>query len=105
MIVREIDDCDAVIAMIDSNLQREHIRISEKAFAYRMKLEVMKSQGKRNDLTSSQVGTKLINSSSKWNNILRADERLAREIGESRNQIARYIRLPVHLVFSFFYAD
>ena len=93
VIVREIDDCDAVIAMIDSNLQREHIRISEKAFAYRMKLEAMKSQGKRNDLTSSQVGTKLINSSSKWNNILRADERLAREIGESRNQIARYIRL------------
>ena len=46
MIVREIDDCDAVIAMIDSNLQREHIRISEKAFAYRMKLEAMKSQGK-----------------------------------------------------------
>ena len=93
VIVREIDDYDAVIAMIDSNLQREHIRISEKAFAYRMKLEAMKSQGKRNDLTSSQVGTKLINSSSKWNNILRADERLAKEIGESRNQIARYIRL------------
>ena len=93
VIVREIDDCDAVIAMIDSNLQREHIRISEKAFAYRMKLEAMKSQGKRNDLTSSQVGTKLLQKSKEWNTILRADERLAREIGESRNQIARYIRL------------
>ena len=93
VIVREIDDCDAVIAMIDSNLQREHIRISEKAFAYRMKLEVMKSQGKRNDLTSSQVGTKLLQKSKEWNTILRADERLAKEIGESRNQIARYIRL------------
>ncbi len=66
VIVREINDCAAVIAIIDSNLQREHIRISEKAFAYRMKLEAMKSQGKRNDLTSSQVGTKLINSNSKW---------------------------------------
>ena len=63
VIVREIDDCDAVIAMIDSNLQREHIRISEKAFAYRMKLEAMKSQGKRNDLTSSQVGTKFLDAS------------------------------------------
>ena len=93
VIVREIDDYDAVIAMIDSNLQREHIRISEKAFAYRMKLEAMKSQGKRNDLTSSQVGTKLLQKSKEWNTILRADERLAKEIGESRNQIARYIRL------------
>ncbi len=93
VIVRKIDNQDAVITMIDSNLQREYIRISEKAFAYKMKLEAIKSQGKRNDLTSSQLGTKLTNSSSEWNNILRADERLAKEIGESRNQIARYIRL------------
>lgn len=93
VIIKEIDDTEAVIAMIDSNLQREHIKISEKAFAYKMKLEAMKSQGKRNDLTSSQVGTKLIKNTPEWSNILRADERLAKEIGESRNQIARYIRL------------
>ena len=59
VIVRELDNADAVIAMIDSNLQREHIKPSEKAFAYKMKLEAMKSQGKRNDLYLSQVGTKL----------------------------------------------
>lgn len=59
VIVRELDDADAVIAMIDSNLQREHIKPSEKAYAYKMKLEAMKSQGKRNDLTSSQLETKL----------------------------------------------
>ena len=59
VIIRELDDADAVIAMIDSNLQREHIKPSEKAYAYKMKLEAMKSQGKRNDLFVSQVGTKL----------------------------------------------
>ena len=59
VIIREMSDSDAVIAMIDSNLQREYIKPSEKAYAYKMKLEAMKSQGKRNDLTSSQLGTKL----------------------------------------------
>lgn len=61
---------------------REKILPSEKAFAYKMKLEAMKKQGKRTDLTSSQIGTKL-----------RTDEQLAKEVGESRNQIQRYIRL------------
>ena len=94
VIVRELDDADAVIAMIDSNLQREHIKPSEKAYAYKMKLEAMKSQGKRNDLIPSQLGTKLIKDETpEGKKILRADERLAKEVGESRNQIARYIRL------------
>ena len=94
VIIRELDDADAVIAMIDSNLQREHIKPSEKAYAYKMKLEAMKSQGKRNDLFVSQVGTKLEKEQTKeGKTILRADERLAKEVGESRNQIARYIRL------------
>lgn len=94
VIVRELDDADAVIAMIDSNLQREHIKPSEKAYAYKMKLEAMKSQGKRNDLTLSQLGTELIKDETpEGKKILRADERLAKEVGESRNQIARYIRL------------
>lgn len=78
VIVREMTDDEAVIAMVDANLQREHILPSEKAFAYKMKLEAMKHQGK----TLSQVGTKL-----------RTDELIARESGESRNQIQRYIRL------------
>ena len=94
VIIRELDDADAVIAMIDSNLQREHIKPSEKAYAYKMKLDAMKSQGKRNDLFVSQVGTKLEKEQTKeGKTILRADERLAKEVGESRNQIARYIRL------------
>lgn len=94
VIVRELNDADAVIAMIDSNLQREHIKPSEKAYAYKMKLEAMKSQGKRNDLTLSQLGTKLNKGeTAEGKKILRADERLAKEVGESRNQIARYIRL------------
>lgn len=59
VIVRNLDDCQAVIAMVDSNLQREHIKPSEKAFAYRMKLEAMKQQGKRHDLTFRQLGEKL----------------------------------------------
>ena len=94
VIVRELDDADAVITMIDSNLQREHIKPSEKAYAYKMKLEAIKSQGKRNDLSSSQLGTKLKKEEiAEGKYILRADERLAKEVGESRNQIARYIRL------------
>ncbi len=61
VIIRDLDNCQAVIAMVDSNLQRENIKPSEKAFAYRMKLEAMKQQGKRNDLTFRQVGEKLAN--------------------------------------------
>ncbi len=92
--VMELDDADAVVAMVDSNLQREHIRPSEKAFAYKMKLEAMKQQGKRTDLTLSQVGTKLEKQVDEAGNmVLRTDELLARQVGESRNQIARYIRL------------
>ena len=81
-IVRDMTDDEAIIIMVDSNLQRETILPSEKAFAYKMKLDAMKRQGKRTDLTLSQVGTKL-----------RSDAILAEQVGESRNQIARYIRL------------
>ncbi len=81
--IREMDDETATILMIDTNLQqRETILPSEKAWAYKYKLEALKSQGKRNDLTSSQLGTKL-----------RADECIAENSQESRNQIQRYIRL------------
>ena len=82
VIVRNMSDDEAVIHMVDSNLQREHILPSERAFAYKMKLEAIKNQGARSDLTSSQFGTKL-----------RADERVAQDAGESRNQIQRFIRL------------
>lgn len=58
VMVVELDDNQAVIAMVDSNLQREHIKPSEKAFAYRMRLEAMKQQGRRTDLTSCQAGKK-----------------------------------------------
>ena len=92
--VMELTDAEAVITMVDSNLQRENIKPSEKAFAYKMKLEAMKSQGKRNDLLMSQVGTKLKKDELEDGSlILRTAERLAKEVGESRNQIARYIRL------------
>ena len=82
VIVRQMSDDAAVILMVDSNLQREHILPSERAFAYKMKLEALKNQGARSDLTSSQIGTKL-----------RADEKVAQDSGESRNQIQRFIRL------------
>jgi ParB family chromosome partitioning protein len=81
-IVKEYDDEEAVLAMVDSNLQREEILLSEKAFAYKMRYDAMKRQGKRNDLTSSQIGKKL------W-----ANEQLAKEVGESRNQVHRLMRL------------
>ncbi|WP_445671390.1 ParB/RepB/Spo0J family partition protein [Paenibacillus sp. FSL K6-3166] len=84
-IVRELDDDQATIIMVDSNLQREHISPSEKAFAYKMKLAAMNRQGQRTDLTSAQVGRKLKGSESR--------EILAEQVGESRNQISRYIRL------------
>ena len=82
LIGREMTKEEAVIEMVDSNLQREHILPSEKARAYKMKMDAMKNQGKRTDLTSSPLGTKL-----------RTDEIIAQEAGESRNQIQRYIRL------------
>lgn len=90
----QMDDAEATIAMVDSNLQREHIKPSEKAYAYKMKLEAMKQQGKKFTETLSQVGTKLpkdIRENGKL--VLRSDDLLAKQVGESRNQIARYIRL------------
>lgn len=84
-IVRELDDDQATIIMVDSNLQRENIAPSEKAFAYKMKLEAMNRQGHRTDLTRSQVGNKLDGKKS--------SEILAEQVGESKNQIFRYIRL------------
>ena len=81
-IIRELTDDDATIVMVEANSQREEILPSEKAFAYKMRYEAMKRQGSRNDLTSYQVGTKL-----------RADEELAKELGESKNQVYRFIRL------------
>ena len=94
VMVVPMNDEDAIIAMVDSNLQREHIKPSEKAFAYKMKLDAMKQQGKKLPDTLSQVGTKLnkqVNEDGKP--VLRSDVILARQVGESRNQIARYIRL------------
>jgi len=80
--VKELTRDEAIIIMVESNLQRSTILPSEKAFAYKMRLEAMNRQGQRSDLTSSPVGTKL-----------RSDEKLAEKVGESRNQIQRYIRL------------
>lgn len=85
VIVRDMDDDTAIILMVDSNLQREHILPSERAFAYRMKLEALKHQGERRDITSGQVGPKL---TSKRSNQIVADE-----AGESVKQVQRYIRL------------
>ena len=82
VIVRELDDDTAVILMVDSNLQRENILPSERAFAFKMKLEAMKHQGQRNDLSLCQVGTRS-----------RADEKLAQSVNESARTIQRYIRL------------
>lgn len=132
VVIRDLDDNQAVIAMVDSNLQREHLKPSEKAFAYKMKLEAMKRQGARTDLTSSQVGKKLsssqdvtetldhvgpklenptlithgikpdYDSKGSWcivqaeavtDSHIRSNELLARQVGESANQIKRYIRL------------
>ena len=85
VVVKNLDDDTDTILLVDSNLQREHILPSEKAFAYQMKLEAMKRQGARTDLTSAQIGQKLENKVSK--------DILAEQVGESRNQIQRYIRL------------
>ena len=85
VIVRDLDDDAATIIMVDSNLQRESLLPSERAFAYKMKLEAMKHQGERVDLTCSQVGNKLEGKKS--------SEILAEQVGQSKNQIFRYIRL------------
>ena len=82
VIVREMDDDAAIILMVDANLQRETILPSERAYAYKMKLDALKHQGARTDLTSCQVGTKL-----------RADEKVADDAGESARTVQRYIRL------------
>ena len=83
VIVREMDDDEAIICMVDANLQRENILPSERAWAYRMKLDAMKHQGKRTDLTSGQIGQKLKTSA----------EIVAAQAGESYKQLQRYIRL------------
>lgn len=131
VVIRDLDDNQAVIAMVDSNLQREHLKPSEKAFAYKMKLEAMKRQGTRTDLTSSQVGKKLSSSQvvtatsdqdgpklenptmkiyplqsghdevGNWiiqqdettERAINSNEALAKQMGESRMTIQRYIRL------------
>lgn len=131
VVIRDLDDNQAVIAMVDSNLQREHLKPSEKAFAYKMKLEAMKRQGARTDLTSSQVGKKLYSSQivtgtsdqaplklenptmkvyplqsghddvGNWiiqqdentERAINSNEALAKQMGESRMTIQRYIRL------------
>ena len=82
VIIRELTDDESVIAMVDANLQREEILPSEKAFAYKMKLQALSRQGQRSDLTSCQVGTKL-----------RADEMIALNANDSARTIQRYIRL------------
>ena len=82
VIVRTLTDEEAVITMVDSNLQREHILPSEKAFAYKMKMDALKSQGKRTDLTSYQVGTKYD-----------AASEIGKSGNDSRIQVFRYIRL------------
>ena len=82
VIVRNMDDDAAVLLMVDSNLQRENILPSERAFAYKMKLEALKNQGARSDLTSSQLGMKL-----------QALDIVGQETGDSRNQVHRFIRL------------
>ena len=80
-IIREMTDDEATVMMVDANIQREELLPSEKAYAYRMKLEAMKRQGKRNDLTSGQNGPKL------------AVDEISKESGDSSRQIKRFIRL------------
>ena len=82
VIIRDLDDDAAVLVMVDSNIQREELLPSERAFAYKMKLEALKHQGARMDLTSCQVGTKF-----------RADELLAENSSESARNVQRFIRL------------
>ena len=82
VIVRNMEDDAATILMVDSNLQREHILPSERAFAYKMKLDAIKNQGARSDLTSAQLGRKL-----------ETADIVGQESGDSRNQVRRFIRL------------
>ena len=82
VIVREMDDDAAILLMVDSNLQRESILPSERAFAYKMKLEALKNQGARSDLTSAQIGPKLT-----------AAEKVAEEANDTKSQVKRFIRL------------
>ena len=82
VIVRQMDDDAAVLLMVDSNLQRENILPSERAFAYKMKLEALKNQGARSDLTSAQIGPKLT-----------AAEKVAEEASDTKSQVKRFIRL------------
>lgn len=82
--IRDLDDDVSIIMMVDSNIHRDEILPSEKAHAYKMRLEAMKRQGKRNDLTSSPVGTKLG---------IRSNQEVADQVGDSKSQVARYIRL------------
>ena len=82
VIVRNMDDDAAVLLMVDSNLQRENILPSERAFAYKMKLEALKNQGARSDLTSAQIGPKLT-----------AAEKVAEEANDTKSQVKRFIRL------------
>ena len=89
VIVRQLDDDQAILQMVESNLQRETIRPSERAFAYKMKLEALKHQGARTDLTSSQVGQKLHGRTSR--------DLVAQEAGDNARNIQRYIRLT-HLI-------
>ena len=84
-IIRNYNDDEAIIIMVDSNLQREEILPSEKAFAYKMKLEALTHQGKRTDLTCDQLGDKLNNKKSV--------QLLAEEVGDSKSQVQRFIRL------------
>ena len=81
-IVRNLDDDAATIIMVDSNIQRENILPSERAYAYKLKLEAIKHQGQRNDLTLGQIGTRS-----------RADEKLADSVGDSARNVQRFIRL------------
>ena len=82
IIIRELSEDEAVILMVDSNLQREHILPSEKAFAYKLKLDALKRQGKRNDITSTPVVSKF-----------RTGDFVGKDNGDSREQVRRYIRL------------
>lgn len=83
IIIRNYNDDEAIIIMVDSNHQREHILPSEKAFAYKLRLEAEKRQGARNDLTSSQVATKFKNTA----------EKVGEKFGDSKDTVYRYIRL------------
>lgn len=86
VIIRQMDDDTATIAMVDSNLQRETLLPSERAFAYKMKMEAMKHQGERTDLTSGQLGRKSDGKESR--------ELIAEQTGESARQVQRFINLP-----------